>query len=122
MTLITIYTVVYISADAGMMKIGRVPAPMALRALEDRVVRGIGMARSTHAVGRVLTMIQGKIGVIEYCAGPGCRRVAGRTGCRESGCRVGGIRCGVVLCRVATVAIGWQRREVVVHVAACTRN
>jgi hypothetical protein len=120
MALIAIHTVVDISAEVRVLEIGRVPAPVALRTLENQVVRGISMARSAHAVG--IAVIHGEIGVIECCAGPGCRRVAGGTSCREPGCRVSRIRCGVVCCRVATVASDWQRRIVVVHVAARTGN
>ena len=115
MALIAINAVVHITADVRVVEIGRVPAPMALRALEYQVIRGINMARSTHAVG--VPVIHGEIGVIECCAGPSCRRVAGRTSCRESSCRVDRIRCGVVRCRVATVAIGRQRGVIAVYVA-----
>ena len=92
MTLITIHTVVHIPADAGMPEIGRVPAPMALGTLEDRIVRGIRVADRTHAVGGVAAVSQGEKGVTESRAGPGRGCVAGRTGCREPGCRVSRIR------------------------------
>ena len=115
MALIAIYAVVNIPADVRVAEIGRVSSPVALRALEDQVVRRIDVARSAHAVG--VPMIQGEIGMIECCAGPGCRRVAGRAGGRETGRRVGRVRCGVVRCRVATVTIGRQRRVIVVYVA-----
>ncbi len=118
MTLIAIHAVVNIPADAGMPEIGRVPAPMALGTLEDHVVRGINMARRTHAVGPA--MIHGEIGMVEHSAGPGRGCVAGRTGCREPGCRVSRIRCAIVICRVATDASDRQRRVVIVHVAART--
>ena len=120
MALIAIYAVVHITANVRVTEIRRIPASVALRALEYQVVRGIDMARSAHAVG--VPVIQGEIGMIECRAGPGCRRVAGCTRCRESGCRMGRIRCGVVRCRVATIAIGWQRRVIVVHVAHRTGN
>lgn len=120
MALIAIYAVVHIPADVRVTEIRRIPASVALRALENQVVRGIDMARSAHAVG--VAMINGEIGVIECCPEPGCRGVAGRTSCRETGCRVGRIRCGVVRGRVATVAIGWQRRVIVVYVAHRTGN
>jgi hypothetical protein len=120
MTLIAIDAVVHITADVRVTEIGRVPASVALRALENQVVRGINMARSAHAVG--VAVIHGEIGVIECCAEPSCRRMASRAGCRESGCCVGRVRCGVVRCRVTTVAIGWQRRVIVVYVAHRTGN
>ena len=120
MALIAIHAVVDISAEVWVIEIGRVPASVALRTLENQVVRGISMARSAHAVG--IAVIHGEIGVIECCAGPGCRRVAGGTSCREPGCRVSRIGCGVVSCRVAPVAIDRQRRIVVVHVAARASN
>jgi hypothetical protein len=122
MALIAVHTVVDVPAALRVTEIGRVPAPMTLRALENRIVRGICMARSTHAVCRVSAVSHGEKGMVEYCAGPGCRRVAGGTSCREPGCRVSRIRRGVVSCRVATVARDWQRRIVVVHVTARTGN
>jgi len=120
MALIAINAVVHITPDVRVIEIGRVPAPMALRALEDQVIRGIDMARSAHAV--CVPVIQGEISMVECCAGPGCGRVAGRAGCRESRCRVGRVRCGVVRCRVATVTIGRQRGVIVVYVAHRTGN
>ncbi len=122
MTLIAVHTVVHIPADAGMPEIGRVPAPMALGTLEDRIVRGIRVADRTHAVGGVAPVSQGEKGVTESRAGPGRGCVAGRTGCREPGCRVSRIRCAIVICRVATDASDRQRRVVIVHVAARTGN
>ena len=120
MALIAIHTVVDISAEVRVIEIGRVPASVALRTLENQVVCGIRMARSAHAVG--IAVIHGEIGVVEHRAGPGRCRVAGCTSCREPGCRVSRIRCGVVSCRVAPVAIDRQRRIVVVHVAARAGN
>jgi hypothetical protein len=120
MALITIHAVVHITADVRVAEIGRVPAAVALRALENQVVRRIDMARSAHPIG--VPVIHGEISMIECCASPGCRGVASRTSCRETGCRVGRIRCGVVRGRVATVAIGWQRRVIVVYVAHRTGN
>ena len=122
MALITVNTIVNIPADGGMLKIGRIPTSVALRALEDRVVRRVGVAHRTHATGRVFAVRQGEPGVIECCAGPGSRRVAGHTGGRETGCRVGRICCGVVRCRVATIAIRWQGGVIVVYVAHSTGN
>ena len=120
MALIAVNAVVHIPADGGMTEIGRVPAPMANGALEDRVVRGINVACSTHAVGPAV--IQGEIRMVECCPCPGRRGVAGRTSCRESSRRMSRIRCRIVRSRVATVAIYRQRREVVVHVAARARD
>lgn len=70
-------------------------------------------------------MIHGEPSVIERRAGPGRRGVArGTIRWRKcgSGCGVVRIRCAIVIYSVATVAIGRQRRKVVVHVAARTRN
>jgi hypothetical protein len=120
MALIAIYAVVHIPAHVRVTEVCRVPASVALRALENQVVRGVNMAHSAHAVG--VAVIHGEIGVIECCAGPGCGGVAGRTSCRETGCRVGRVRCGVVRCRVATIAVGWQCRVIVVHMAHRTGN
>ncbi len=116
MALIAINAVVHIPADARVVEIGRVPAPVTgLGAREDRIVRGIGVAGSTHRVG--VAMSFGEPGMVKHRAGPGRCRVAGGTRCGEPGCRVNWIRCAVVIYRVAAVAIGWQRRVVVVHVA-----
>jgi hypothetical protein len=81
MALIAVYAVVHISADSGMTEIGCVPAPMANGALEDRVVRGINVACSAHAVGPAV--IQGEIGMVERCSGPGRSGVTCRARSRE---------------------------------------
>jgi len=120
MALIAVYAVVDIPADVRVMEIGRVSAPMANGALEDRVVRGINVACGAHAIGPAV--IHGEIRMVECCPGPGRRGVAGRTSCRESGRRMSRIGCRIVRSRVATVAIYRQRREVVVHVAARARD
>ena len=122
MTLITINAVVHISADARVPEVGRDPAPMALGALEDRIVRGIRVADRAHAIGGVAAMSPGEKRMTERRAGPSRRCVAGRTGCWEPGCRVSRIRCAVVIRRVATDASDRQCRVVIVHVAAGTGN
>jgi hypothetical protein len=50
MALITIHAVIYIPADVRVPEIGRVPAPMATRALENRVVAWIRVAGRAHTV------------------------------------------------------------------------
>src|ERR1700737_824132 len=120
MALITVNAVVHIPADIRVTEIVRVPSPMANRALEDRVIRGINMAGSTHAVGPA--MIHGEKGMGERCPQPSCGRMTRRTSRREPCRDVVRIRCGLVNRLMATVAIYRQRREVAVHVAARAGN
>jgi hypothetical protein len=82
MALIAVYAVVNIrAAETRVIEIGRVPAPMALRALENRVVRGIGMAHGTNSVGAAMS--QGEESVVEHRTGPGRRGVARHARRRE---------------------------------------
>ncbi len=55
--------------------------------------------------------------MIEGRSRPCCCRVARLTGRRESSRRVVGIGRLLVLCRVTAIAVGWQARIVIVHVA-----
>jgi hypothetical protein len=50
MALVTVHAVIYIPADVGMTEIVRVPAAMATRALENRVVARIRVAGRAHTV------------------------------------------------------------------------
>ena len=86
---------------------------MALGALEDHIIRGIGMAGSTHAVG--VAMIHVEPGVIEHCAQPRGRRVAGRAGrweqCGNMIWNTCQRRRALPLSGVATVAIDRRHRR-----------
>jgi len=55
--------------------------------------------------------------VIEDRSRPRCCCVARLTACGESSRRVVGIGRLLVLCRVTAIAVGWQARIVIVHVA-----
>jgi len=50
MALVAVHAVVDIPADVRVTEIGRVPAPVATRALENRVVVRIRVAGRAHAV------------------------------------------------------------------------
>jgi hypothetical protein len=86
-------------------------------ALENAEVAGIRMTGRAHPIRS--PMVQGEVGVIERGIQPsrGCvaRRTAGREACR----RVVRIRRSLVIIPVAAVAVGWQGRVVVVHMAVC---
>ena len=119
MALITINTIPYIIIIAAVFRIG-LRLGVTNGALEDRVVRGIRMARSAYAVGSAV--IHGEKVMSECCSQPSSSGVACRAGRREV------CRNVVRVCRrkvnrlVAAVAIDRQRLEVVVHMAARTRN
>jgi len=115
MARIAINAVVHIPADARVMEIGCVVVPVATRALEDRVVRGIRVAGRTDAVRPAMSL--GEPGMVEHRAGPGRCRVAGGTGCWEPGGRVVGIIRTLVIRCVTVVAVGWKSRVVIVHMA-----
>jgi len=111
--LVAVHAVVYIPADVRVTEIVRVPAAMAARALENRVVAGIRVASRAHTVS--VPVGHWEPGMVERCARP-CRCVvASRAGGRKNGRRrfVNWIRGGVVVCLVATVA-GCRKRGVVV--------
>ena len=89
-------------------------------ALEDRVIRGIRMARGAYTVGAAV--IHGKKVMCERCSEPTRGGVAGRTGCWEACGNVIRIGCSLVNRFMAAVTIHWQRFEIIVHMATCASN
>jgi hypothetical protein len=117
MALVAVHAVVDIPADVRVMEIVRVPAPMATRTLENRVVVRIRMAGGTNTVG--VAVINVPPAVIKSRAGP-CRCVVtGGASRREDGWRrlMDGIRSVVVVRRMAAVARRGEGGLVVVYVA-----
>lgn len=105
-----------------MLEIVRIVAPVATRALEDRVVIRVGMAGGTHSPGVTVTGWELRVlRVVERGSRPGCRVVAGlaRSGEELRLCLVSRIRGVVVVRLVAAKACRWQCRVVVVHMAVC---
>ena len=117
MALVAVHAVVHIPADVRVMEIGRVPAPMATRALENRVVVRIRVAGGTNAVS--VAVILWEPGMVKRGSEPVRSRVTCRASCRENGWRgfMDGIGGAIVIHRVAAVASGRQRGVIVVHMA-----
>ena len=88
---------------------------MAVRALEDRVIRRIGVTGGTHSTGS--SMIGWKPRVIERCPGPGRGGVARLARGRESRRRVVRICRALVFGGMTGVAVSRRPREDVVDVA-----
>ena len=115
MALVAVHAVVHIPADVRMLEIARVPAAMAIRALEYRVVAGIGVTGRADSI--CVAVVDVEPGVIEHGPGPCGRRMAG-VACRwEAGGLVVRIGRAVVVRLVATHARRRQRRVVVVDMA-----
>ena len=126
MALVAVHAVVHIPVDLRMAKVVRVISAMALRALEDRIIVRIRMARQAHTVriavrnreARVLRMNKRR-------RQPSRSRVTGRALRRWEERRlrrVSRIHRGVVRGLVAANAGQRQRRVVVVHVTAGARH
>ena len=120
MALIAIHAVVDIPTDVRVREIGRVPAPMATRALENHVVRGIDVAYAADAVGSA--MIHGEEVMGERRSQPSGGGVARRACGREFSRDVVRIGCVLVSLLMAAVAIYGQRRKVIVHMATRAWN
>jgi len=91
---------------------------MANGAGEDRVVRGVGMARGTDSSR--IAVVGWEPGVVEGCSRPRGCGVAGLAGGRETCRRVIGIGGGLVIGLVTGEAVGRYRCVVVVHVTTGT--
>jgi len=120
MALVTIDAVVDISRHVVVLEVIRVVAAVTSRALEDRVVIGIDVARRAHPASVAVTGRElGVLRMVERGAGPGCRVVAVLAGGGEELRlrRVAGV-CGVVVVGLMAADAGrGQRRVVVVDVA-----
>ena len=116
MALVAVHAVVDIPADVRVTEIVRVPAAMAARALENRVVAGIRVASRAHTVS--VPVGHWEPGMVERCPRPRRCVVASRAGGRENGWRrcMNWIRGGVVVGLVAAVACGRKRGVVVIYV------
>jgi len=88
---------------------------MAVRALEDAVVRRIGMAGCADAIR--VAVIHGEPGVIEGCAQPTAGCMANPTCGWKTGRHVIGTVGRLVVGFVTSVAVGRNCRVIVVHVA-----
>lgn len=116
MALVAVHAVVYIAADVPMIAIG-VGLGVAIRALEDGVVRRFGMTRRTYAIR--IAVIHREPRVIKSCAKPTGGCVTGGASGRESGRYVIGIIRCLIVSFVAAETVGGDCRVVVVHVTAC---
>jgi len=117
MTLVTVNTVIYIPADVRVREIVRVAAPVATRALENRVVVRIRVAGRAHTVS--VPVGHREPGMVEGCPCPCSCGVASRARGRKDSWRrfMNWIRRGVVVCLMATVAGRRKRCVVVIYVA-----
>ena len=123
MALIAINAVVHIPADVRVMEIGCVPAPVATRALKDRIVAGIRVAGAANRVRIAVIHVEERVilrGQVRWHPSRGGMTcVAGRRPRRGLVIGVSGV---VVVCDVATGTDGGQRGVVVVHVATRAGN
>jgi len=111
--LVAIHAVVNVSADIPVFRIG-VRFCVAIGALENAVVTGVGMASRADSIG--VAMIGREPGVIEGRTQPTGRRVATRAGSWESCGNVVRVVRALVVEFVAAVTIRRQRCVVIVHV------
>ena len=116
MTLIAIHAVIDIIWIALMCRIG-LRLAVAICALEDRIVGGIGVAGRANTISAAVGYRPP--GMVERCAGPRRGVVARCASCRENGWRgfMNRIRGRVVVCLVASVAGRWKCGVVIVDVA-----
>ena len=125
MTLVTVHTVIYISADIRMREVGGVIAAMTARALKHRVITRADMARRTYTISVPVRNRERRVlRVVERGTGPSRCRMAGRARRREElGLRgMTWVRRVVVIGLVAADAGGRQGRVVPVHVAERARR
>lgn len=120
MTRIAVRTGVNVPADVRMVEVGRVVVPVATRALEYRVVVGVGVAGCANAAGAAMARRE-RHRMRERNSRPSCGVVAGRAGARREPRdrdqshrdvvrhRAAQRRRAVPIRRVAAVAIGRRR-------------
>lgn len=119
-TLITIDTVVDVSVHTLMVAIGG-RLGVAVRALEDGIVAGIGVAGCADTIGPTMARVEPSM--VEGCTRPpGHYLMAGLTRGGESGRHVVRIVRAEILGFVARIAVTGNRGVVVVHMAVGARN
>ena len=120
MTLVAVDAVVDVARHMVVLEVVRIVSAVAARALEDGIVIGVRVARGANVVGVAMARWElCVLPVVERRACPGCRVVA-ILACLREELRlrfVTWIRRVVVIRCVASIAIRWQRRVVVVNVA-----
>lgn len=114
MAVITIDAVVNVAIHALVVLIG-LRLLVTVGASEHREIVRVRVARRAHTIGSAV--IRREPRVIEGRIQPVRCAVARITRRREPGCLVVRVGCAVVVIDVARVAVGRQRRVVVVHVA-----
>lgn len=119
MALVTVSAVVHVSADGRMPEVIRIVVTVTAGALKDCVITRTGVAVRAGPIHASVRVAHREPGVVERCIGPVRRVVAGGAGRRETGCSVIGVICLLIIQLVAAVAIGRERRVVIVHVAIC---
>jgi hypothetical protein len=127
MALVTVDAVVHIPVHIVMVEVSSIVAAVARRALEDRIIIRINVARGANAVSVAMTGRESRVlRVIERRTCPGRRVVTRRAGGREKLLLrgVAGISGVVVIGLMATDTSRGQRRVVAVDVAisACPRR
>ena len=117
--LVTVHAVVDVTADALMLRI-RIGLGVAVRALKDAVVSGIGMTSGANAI--CVAVIGIEPGMVESCPRPTGRGMA-ECACRwESRTNMVRIVCLLILHFVTAITIRGKGRVIVVHVTTRTRN
>ena len=114
MALIAIHAVVHVAGHALVILVG-LRLQVAVGAGEDRIIVGVGVARTANTVGAAVR--GGEPGVIEGRVGPDLGVMASRAGGREPGCSVVRVVGALVIRFVTAVAVGRQGRPIVVDVA-----
>jgi len=99
MALVTIHAVIDVPGHIGVMETGGVPAPMAVRTLENRIIVSINVAGRANAIRAAV--VQREPRVVEGCARPCGRSMAGLARGRKSCGSVIGISRSLIDCLVA---------------------
>ena len=114
MALIAIHAVVHVAGHALVILVG-LRLQVAVGAGEDRIIVGVGVARTANTVGAAV--VGREPGVVEGSVGPDFGVVASRAGRWEPGGNVVRVVGALVIRFVTAVAVGWQGRPIVVDVA-----
>jgi hypothetical protein len=119
MAVVAIHTVVDVTTNTTVLTV-RFRFCMAVRALEHAVIVRVRMASSAHSI--CSPVIHWKVRVVESSVEPAGRRMARSARGWEARAHVIRIGRPAVVLLMATIAIGRQRRVVVVHVTASARH